>query len=229
MSFNLRPIKFLNKIFKSVSLYFSKFSSISKFLKHASWSFIGIIITIIITIIIFHLSKVHYDFQITIDSEINLVEVRENIEGLEIFFKGEDILKSNKEIKIIILTMRNKGETILQDYFDINQPFGLKFHNTTLLSAEIKNSNSVYLENSIFEQSIIITNNDIEVDNNQFNPKLPKSNELFLSKIIFDKEKFITFKIYLLCPANSESTQISFIGKIANIEEIRISKNQKPS
>ena len=215
-----------NNMIKNISFKFNK-TTIKKaffsFLRSASWSFIGVLLTVFF----FFIQKTTYDFRISVDRIINLVEVRENIPYLKITYKGEDILKNNKEIKILHLTIRNEGEVIHQDYYDKNKPFGIKFHDSTILSTEIKESNSDYLKSNILQQTIVVENHekkDVNIAKEYFQTE-PKEDELYLSKLIFEKGKYITFKLYLLCPVGSETFNISFIGKIANIDEVKISLN----
>lgn len=194
-----------------------------RFLKSAFWSFIGVLVTVLF----FFLQKSTYELKITIDSVINLIEVRELIPNLEIFYKGEDILKNNKEIKIVLLTISNEGEVIHQNYYDKNKPFGLKFQNSIILSTEIKESNCDYLKENILQQPIVFeVSDDNEVKAvNGYQQNLPKEDELFLSKLIIEKGKYITFKLYLLCPVDIDLVNISFIGKIANIDKVKILYN----
>ena len=211
---NLKTFKIDKDVIKKVCL---------RFLKSAFWSFIGVLLTVFF----FFLQKSTYDLSIIIDSVINLIEVRELIPNLEISYKGEDILKNNKEIKIVLLTIRNEGKVIHQDYYDKYKPFGIKFKDSIILSTEIKESNCDYLKDNILQQPIVFEDSD---DNeaktvNDYQQNLPKEDELFLSKLIIEKGKYITFKLYLLCPADTELVRISFIGKIANIDKVKILYN----
>jgi hypothetical protein len=68
--------------------------------------------------------------------EFNLVEIREKISNLKILYENDDILESQKEIKVVRLELINEGETILQSYYDQLEPFGLRFSNAKILDAK---------------------------------------------------------------------------------------------
>ena len=77
------------------------------------WSFVGVILTVMF----FYWSQYRnpFDFRITLDDEVDLVEVRERIEDLKIKYKNEDILNAPKALKMLRVTIRNSGQTILQN------------------------------------------------------------------------------------------------------------------
>jgi len=95
-----------------------------------AWSFVGVIIAVLF----FYWTEYRnpFDFKIVVESEVNLFEVKEKIEALRILYEN-DLLCSGKEIRIVNLLLKNDGNTILQQYYDEKQPFGVRFENSVIL------------------------------------------------------------------------------------------------
>lgn len=146
--------------------------------------------------------------------EFNLVEVKENINELSILYKNEDILKSKKEIKVIRITVSNNGDTILQSYYDQLEPFGIRFFKSKILNAEVVSTNSKDLGSKLI--------------NRYSQGVTPNHDDLIFSKVIFDENDFVTIKITLL-QASEEKLDISVLGKLANIKDLKINRvDNKP-
>jgi hypothetical protein len=183
--------------------------------KRFAWSFMGFIIgtiSIIVAVIIFFYSQKQskIDFNLTIESEEDLIEIKEQIPDLKVIFNNEEITKSEKRIKILKFSINNMGNTILQDYYDKNQDLRIVFKNSQILSYKIIETNSEYLEKDLLV--------------NQIKDSV-KSNSLLLNKLIFEKNKYAKIKCFLIQPKNVDTTIVTFEGKIAGIEKIPIVYN----
>jgi hypothetical protein len=179
------------------------------------WSFSGFIIGIIaliVSLIIFYYSeqKEEFDFKIIIEDEFNLVELREEIAGLQVLYKEEDIIKQNKVIKVVIYSFVNDGKMIIQDYYDNRIKFGLLFSNSIVFTTKILSSNSEYLEKDFLSQERDTSNRSIVLYN----------------KLIFDSGKKITLKSYLIQNKEIENTKIDVLGKIAGMERIPVQRKK---
>lgn len=198
-----------------------------KYFAELNWSKSGTILTIIfffiatgLSIYIFILSEDLSCPEISwvINNEENLVELKEQIQGVKITFNGTDILETQEEIKIINISLVNSGKEILQGEYDQNLPFGLKFDKASIISFKFVDASDTYLRNSskvLNFEKLVNDTNSISFQNQI------TSDELILSKLILDRNSFINFKIYLK-QKTSDTLLIKTIGKISGINEIPI-------
>ena len=87
----------------------------------SAWSFVGVLVTAAVFVFVEYRNP--FDFRIELIDEFNLVEVKEKISDLKILYEDDDILESQKEIKVIRINLSNNGETILQSYYDSTRTF----------------------------------------------------------------------------------------------------------
>jgi hypothetical protein len=125
--------------------------------KKHSWSFIGFLITLValvVSVIIFYYkeSKEKFDFKLIIEDEFNIIELKDEILDLQILFRDVNVIESNKEIKVIIYTFYNEGKIILQNYYDDQKPFAIRFLNSEILSSKVISANSEYLKGDFLRQ-----------------------------------------------------------------------------
>lgn len=158
-----------------------------------------------------------YDFKIYVENEFNIVEIKESLGKLKILYDNKDLFSSEEQIKVIELKLSNEGETIIQPYYEVNQDFGIQFINSKILIVEKIDDNSHYLKKNILK-----VNSPDSIILDQYN-----SGFLPLQKVIFEKNKFITLKIFLLQSARIYETNLYVVGKIANIDQIEIVKSEK--
>lgn len=171
----------------------------------SAWSFIGVLLAA--AFFYWQEYRNPFEFRIELIDEFNLVEVKEKINDLKILYKNEDILESQKEIKVIRLNLNNSGKTILQSYYDQLEPFGLRFSNSKILDAEVTSTNSKNLKEKLIEGFSLQTETEYD--------------DLLFSKVIFDQGNYATLKVTLLQPANQELIVIP-LGKIANIKALEV-------
>ena len=119
------------------------------FLNGSLWSIAGVLATVAIFYWQEHRSA--FDLGISLEDEVNLVEVREAVPELQITYEHDDLLKTNKAIKLLRLRIENRGETILQSYFDQNIPFRIVFPDSQVLDAKIEGTNSDYLKENLLK------------------------------------------------------------------------------
>ncbi|MFH0992699.1 MAG: hypothetical protein V1799_22095 [bacterium] len=199
-------------------------SILKKIVTSPTWS----VLSVILALVFFFWDNIYnpFDFRMLIDAEFTLIDVKERVNDLKILYKDYDLIESNKEIRVVTLTMYNKGKNILQESYDQQQPFGLKLNAGIFLGYDVVNSNSDYLNNNILAyQNISITTKKADTHSSSKSSE-PDSTILYLSKLIFEKEKFVTLKLYVLRQRDSSLIELTPIGKIANIEKLEISRNR---
>lgn len=187
-----------------------------------AWSFLGVVLTVAF----FYMTEYRnpYDFRVYIDDDINLVEVRERIPSLEILYNGEDILQSGREIRLLQVTLRNEGKTIIQQDYDQQSPFGLRIPDAIILNAEVRDSNSDYLKEKILRPGLARTETVSSVSTNGVATIPTGDARLPMDKLIFEKGKFVTLKMFVLRPKGASETKVAVLGKIANIDRIAVEK-----
>ncbi|MGR5154709.1 hypothetical protein [Photobacterium swingsii] len=182
-------------------------SIVQKIISASAWSFIGVLMAAAF----FYWQEYRNPFQLDISliDEVNLIEVKGKIQDLKVLYKNDDILESKKEIKVIRVSIENKGDTILQNYYDQLEPFGLRFYNAKVLDSEVTYSNSKDLKSKLLSGSVSVSEKGID--------------DVIFSKVIFDSGDTVTLKITLLQDSD-KSLEISPLGKLANIADLTITK-----
>ncbi|PSV48307.1 hypothetical protein [Photobacterium indicum] len=182
-------------------------SMVQKIISASAWSFIGVLMAAAF----FYWQEYRNPFQLNISliDEVNLIEVKGKIQNLKVLYKNDDILESKKEIKVIRVSIENKGDTILQSYYDQLEPFGLRFYNAKILDSEVTYSNSTDLESKLLSGNVSVSEKGID--------------DVIFSKVIFDSGDTVTLKFTLLQDSD-KSLEISPLGKLANISDLTITK-----
>jgi hypothetical protein len=180
------------------------------FINGTLWSIAGVLVTV--AIFYWQEQRGAADLAISLEDEVNLIEVREAVPELQILYQNEDLLTAKRGIKLARIKIQNRGETILQSHFDQTIPFGISFPKSRVLDATVEETNSEYLRNSL-----------LNTKKNSEGRSSDGADFLALNPIIFERNKFALLKIYLLQevagPVGMRAT-----GKIANIEALQISK-----
>lgn len=135
-------------------------------------------------------------------SEINVFEINRSLDDLKIYYKDEDIQNENKNIKIIVLKIKNDGKVdITQDMYDVDLPWGILVNEGDIVQARIIDSSNDYLSKNL---SPIINKNIIE-----------------FNKIIIESGESFSIELVVLCE-NKTILQYEVFGKIAGINNKNI-------
>ena len=149
-----------------------------------------------------NVSKSKLEFNILTNTP--LIEIKEEISKLNITYDSINIFNEGKNISIIIIEIRNKGnKSISTNDYDFNIPFGILLENNKLIKKPelIRSSDDEYFD-------------DILLD---FNEK-----EIVLKKKIIDPDEFFHFKIYSIHNTNS-TPEFNVMGKISGQKNIKVS------
>lgn len=190
------------------------------------WSFLGVglgVLSIILAIIIFVLAetKRRPDFKVKVNSVEKLVEVREQIEHLKIFYMDKDIFDANEELMILNLTLVNEGSHILQQMYDQQEPFGLNFPNASVISFKLFSWSSEYIKENLRARVKGQGKEVLGVESRSQQSHLPESPCLIFSKLIFERGAYARLKVYLL-HERGKPCSIVPMGKIAGIKKIPV-------
>ncbi|WP_140109336.1 hypothetical protein, partial [Vibrio parahaemolyticus] len=185
----------------------SSSSLVQKIISGSAWSFIGVLMAAGF----FYWQEYRNPFllEMFLVDEVNLIEVKGKIQDLKVLYKNDDILESKREIKVVRVSIENKGETILQSYYDQLEPFGLRFYNAKVLDAEVTYSNSKDLKNKLLSKGLGSEEQGVD--------------DVIFSKVIFDSGDIVNLKFTLL-QESDKNLEISPLGKLANIPKLMIQK-----
>ncbi len=167
-----------------------------------AWSFIGVILAIIFFVATLYLA-VFYEkkasIQFDIISQANVLEVKEQIGKLSIFFAGENISQKKLNLQIITLKVTNTGQVdILQGQYENTLPWGFKVLNAKLIEVTLLDSND----------------KDIK---EYFHTSIHYPDSVYFDKVIFEKKKYFIIKVLLLHDIK-KIPLISPFGKIASCD-----------
>lgn len=142
------------------------------------------------------------DIAVEVISETNVLNINTPLSNLDIFYKNHSLKKGDKELKLLLIRVRNNGNiNILKNFFDDNDPFGVKLQNGSILEKpEIVQASNSYLKNHL-------------------TLKMDSLNGIYFEPIIFDEDAFFIIKALILTQKNA-SPVLEVPGKIAGINHI---------
>lgn len=135
-------------------------------------------------------------------SEINVLEVNRSLDDLKIFYKDKDIQNGNKNIKIVVLKIKNDGKVdITQNMYDIDLPWGINVKGGDIVQARIIDSSNVYLSKTL-------------------KPRIDR-NIIEFNKIIIESGESFSIELVVLCD-NKTILQYEISGKISGVNNTNI-------
>lgn len=141
------------------------------------------------------------NLQCDIISSTNVLDINTEISDLDILFKQSSLKEKNKNLKLVILNIKNNGtEDILKTFYDDKAPFGINpIVGEIVEKPEIIETSNEYLANNL----------DIKLDSTGI---------AYFSNVIIDANEQFTFKLLTLVDIGTEP-KFEIIGKIAGINE----------
>jgi len=182
-------------------------NSIKIYLGRVNWSFVGVILALILGLFSIYVFFDGENPNITFDiiNEVNVFDVHKPLDELNIYFREEDIQQKNLNLRIISIKIENTGNLdILQNFYDENVVYGLQVDNGQIIESRLVDSNSKYLMSNLNLETV---NNTVE-----------------FSKLIFEENKYFIIEILVLHDKNEGPTLVP-LGKIAGIEKMEVKKS----
>lgn len=170
-----------------------------------SWSFFGFILAIVGIAAGAYFSLRTPITEITYDiiNESNVLDVHQQVESLNIFFRNENIRDKGLNIRALSVLIENTGDTnIKQVDFDQNENWGIYVENGEIVNASFTGYSSGYLKNNLSSTRI-------------------NGNSINFPKIMFDKNEKAALDILILHD-NKTKPRIQMIGKISGIDKFKI-------
>lgn len=147
-----------------------------------------------------HSPKIEYD----IISNTEILDLKEDVGKIDIYYDGENIKKQNQTLRLIVLRVTNTGtEHILKDYYYEGSPLGFRIENGEILEKPI----ILQTSNSELEKSIQFTTDSTQT--------------VTLPNFILEKGDFFTVKILVKHLLNDE-VKLHPVGKVVGVKEIKL-------
>lgn len=208
---------FINLIIINTTLFLTpKYKNIimkisEKIFKLPPWSFIGVLVAIILfllSIIIISRSR-SSGIKITILNKTNILDVNLPLTDLNVEFRGENILEDSLNLCIYSIKVENIGSSnITQSMYDQNESWGLRIINGRIIEQpRLLSFKTDYIRRNLIFQVIDDT-------------------LLYFSKIIFEPADYFNLDLLVIHDMN-EIPDIEFIGKIAGINNNNIEIEHK--
>lgn len=184
----------------------------------SKWGFVVTIIGVVLAIIIFFLAPILFDKKPNIEfitiSKTRIFKINEDVTGLSIVYKGEDLKLNYKNLTVFTIRIINNGNApILKNHFDDQLNYGVVVDDGYIVSKpEIINSSDIQYFNKSIEQY--------------------NSDTILFKPIIFSPGDYFDVK-FLTVHYTTDEPEFRTFGKIANQSEIKISNidqaiEQKP-
>ena len=172
------------------------------------WSLLGVVLAIVfggLTVYAEFIRDRRPDLKFEVVSNTSVLDVREELGKLEIFYDGLDIMKSKQSLRVVVVRVVNPGETdILMGHYDERVPLGFTVSNGELLRVELLEASNGYLMSNMR----VLFTDDLQ---SVFAP------------VIIESKEFFTFKALIL-HSQGEPPVLSPQGKIAGIRTISLSE-----
>ena len=172
------------------------------------WSLLGVILAVIfggLTVYSEFIRNREPALRFDVVSNTSVLDVREELGKLEIFYDGLDIKKSKQSLRVILVRVVNPGETdILMSHYDERVPLGFTVSNGELLRVELLEASNQYLISNL---RVTFTDSLRGV----FEP------------VILESKEFFIFKALVLHLQGAPPT-LSPMGKIAGIRTINLTE-----
>lgn len=138
-------------------------------------------------------------------SESNVVDVYEPVEDLTVSFRGEDILKNNKNLRIFTICIANSGKDVLSIHYNKNDMWGFRVENGEIIKIEsISGTRSA----------------------SSFNPTKIGKNTIKFENVMFEKGDYFYMNIFVLhdkyiLPSITTFENIAGMDKIEIVDKRR--------
>lgn len=172
-----------------------------------AWSFMGFLLAILfggITLYLGFFKEVKPDLDFVIKSDSSVLDVKENVGDLDVFYEGESLSERNQDLRIISFRVTNQGNApILSNYYDRKDPVGFE-----VIDGELADEPSLLsASNNYLRRKLVI--------------KRVSSHEAVFSNVILEPNEYFEIKALVLHEVGKKPRIKSF-GKIATVSSIDV-------
>lgn len=170
------------------------------------FNFLGVLITIASGILAFYLfaKDKKAEIQYSITAQANVFNVNAEVSKLDISYDSISLKKNNQTLRIITVLVENLGnENVTKNYYDDNDPLGIKVSNGKV----IEKPELIATSNPYLKKTIKLT--------------IDAANNIYFNPVIIDGSQYFIIKILILTSLDSIPNLTPF-GKIAGQNEIQL-------
>lgn len=186
----------------------SVLSSFNSLDKRFAWSFLGFVLASVfggITIYTEFFKVNTPSVVVEIINDANVLDVKEEINELKVFYGDVDIKSLNQTLSVLFLRIKNDGGApVLNGYYDRNYPFNIILKDGKFLKVEQFAATNEYLRTAA-------------------QPNIAAEKSIQLPEVILEPTESYTIKILALHNADS-SIEVDVVGKIAGTKEIKLNE-----
>lgn len=172
--------------------------------RKVAWSFLGFLLAALFGGIAVYTEFFRNNNPIVvyeIISNTKILDVKEDVTGLNIIYNSEDIRKARKTLSVLVVKIANEGRSpVLKSYYDSNSPLGLSINSGEIIKAEVMTASTEYLR-----QNARVQVRDL------FNMEF--------SQVIIEPNESLTAKLLILNPEQNIPS-INPKGKIAGVKRL---------
>lgn len=184
----------------------SVLSSFNSLDKRFAWSFLGFVLAAVfggITIYTEFIKVNTPSVVVEIINDANVLDVKEEIKELKVFYGDVDIKSLNQTLSVLFLRIKNDGGApVLNGYYDKNYPFNIILKDGKFLKVEQFSATNEYLRTAA-------------------QPNIAAEKSIQLPEVILEPIESYTIKILAL--HNSDSRiEVDVVGKIAGTKDIKL-------
>jgi hypothetical protein len=140
---------------------------------------------------------------VRIVSQFDILDVRQPLADLSIFFQGNDIQRHNLNLRTLHVRFANEGEAdLLQSQYDASDTWGLLLHGGRILKAQLLEASSSYITSHL-------------------SPQLQSDSVIQLGKVILEPGRHFTLDLLILHSKNVQPT-LAVTGKIVGMDSIPV-------
>lgn len=177
-----------------------------------SWSFLGFMVATLlgaVTMYIEFYKENKPDINFIITANTSVLDIREILGSLDVFYQGESLSKNKKDLRLITFEVINQGNTaILSNFYDPNDPVGFSV-----------------VDGKIADEPVLIDASNDYLKNKLVIEKRTESSVLF-SNVILEPSEFFKIKILVLHEIAKKPT-IKPFGKVAGVSNIDLFMDYK--
>ncbi|QSX37860.1 hypothetical protein [Shewanella sedimentimangrovi] len=181
-------------------------SSFNSLDKRFAWSFLGFMLAAIFGGISIYTEFFRVNTPsvvVEVISDANVLDVKEEISELKVFYGDVDIKSLNQTLSVLFLRIKNDGGApILNGYYDKNYPFNIILKEGKFLKVEQLGATNDYLRTAA-------------------QPKINTDKTISLPDVILEPSEGYTIKILAL-HSSGHGIKIDVVGKIAGTKKIEL-------
>ena len=121
--------------------------------KLSAWSFFGFVLAVLLGSLTIYMeflrdNNPRLDFEVI--SNAPVISVKQRLDGLDVMYRGQEILKSGKTLSVLLVKVVNQGGSkIVTSDYDPSYPVGVTTNSGILIKTDVFGASSKYLTDAV--------------------------------------------------------------------------------